>query len=397
VSLSYDLLIRGGTCVLHRGLARVDLGIIAGRIAAIGELDPDGAAQVLDARGLHVLPGVIDTQVQLREPGLEASATIAAGTRAAVLGGVTSVLELPDLRPPTITAAALEDKISRARARSWCDFACFLGASHEAEEQGRLERLPGCAGLAVVMTGAGRTPGDDELLLRALSRGHRRVSVRCDDDARATQRLLGLARRAGRRVHLMRLGGADDCNLASQHRDLATTAVTMPDLGDPDDRDHPRHPHAARRAALWQAVQDGVVDLVASAQPRSEPTSDTSPAPDPSPAKPLLPALLEHVRAGNLGLTHLVELLATGPARVYNIARKGRLAVGLDADLCLVDLHAGRDLGDDWSTDPHGPPNQGRPRATILRGQILARDGEIVGEQDGNPLRFADTLRMVAL
>lgn len=383
----YDLLIRGGTCVLHRGLARVDLGVIAGRIAAIGELDPDGAAQVLDARGLHVLPGVIDTQVQLREPGLDPGGTLSAGTRAAVLGGVTSVLELPDTRPPTVTAAALEDKISRARAGSWCDFACFLGASHEAEEQGRLERLPGCAGLAVAVRSPG--PGDDELLLRALSRGHRRVSVHVDDDARrarATQRVLGLARRAGRRVHLMRLTSAEECDLATQHRDLATAAVAISDLGDPGDHDL----RSGTTAALWQAVQDGVVDLVATAPPTRRPDGDATAS-----GQPLLPTLLAHLHAGRLGLTHLVELLAGGPARAYNIARKGRLALGLDADLCLVDLRVARDLGDDWSAEP--PPRTPRVRATVLRGQVLARDGELVGEQDGNPLRFADTLRMVAL
>lgn len=390
MALSYDLLIRGGTCVLHRGLARVDLGVIGGRITAIGELDPDAAAQVLDARGLHVLPGVIDTQVHLREPGLEPGATISANTRAAILGGITSVLELPDLRPPTITAAALEDKISRARAGSWCDFACFLGASHEPEEQARLERLPGCAGLVITLGAAGRLD-DDELLLRALSRGHRRVSVRCDDEARAartTGRLLGLARRAGRRVHLMRLAGADECNLATQHRDLATTAVTLPDLGDPGERDPPR----AR--PLWQAIHDGVVDLLASDHtPRH-----TDPERPPATHAPLLPALLEHLHAGRLALPHLVELLAGGPARVYNIARKGRLAVGLDADLCLVDLRSRRALDDDWA-DPtyQSPQSPGWSRATVLRGQIVARDGEIVGEQDGAPLRFADTLRMIAL
>src|SRR5688572_5554741 len=163
-----DLLVRGGTCVLHRGLARVDLGVVGGRIAEIGELSRADAAAVLDADGLHVLPGVLDTQVHLREPGLEAKESIDTGTRSAVLGGVTGVLELPDTRPPTIGAAALEDKISRARERSWCDFACFLGASAESEDTARLERLPGCAGVAVYMSGQPRPllVDDDELLLR---------------------------------------------------------------------------------------------------------------------------------------------------------------------------------------------------------------------------------------
>jgi len=447
VAPTFDLLVRGGTCVLHRGLARVDLGVIGGRVAAIGELATADATQVLDARGLHVLPGVIDTQVHLREPGFEAKETIRSGTEGAVLGGVTSVLELPDTRPPTITAAALEDKISRARERSWCDFACFLGASTEVDEQSRLERLPGCAGVAVYMSGQPRQllVDDDDLLLRVLGRGHRRLSVHCEDEsrvlarfalveagaepsahaqwrdvdvaARATQRLLGLARRAGRRVHLMHLSSAEECALATQNRDLATAGVTVHHLtlSAPGCYERlgtraqllPPIRDEAHTAALWQAVQDGVIDLVASDHaPHSleDKRRDYPASPAGAPGvQTLLPVMLEHVHAGRLTLTQLTELLANGPARAYNMARKGRIAVGLDADLCLVDLAAERVIEDAWIvsrsgwTPYDGMRVHGWPVATVLRGQILVRDEQLIGEQDGAPIRFADTLRMVAL
>jgi dihydroorotase len=442
-----DLLVRGGTCVLHRGLARVDLGVVGGRIAEIGELSRADAAAVLDADGLHVLPGVLDTQVHLREPGLEAKENLDTGTRAAVLGGVTGVLELPDTRPPTIGAAALEDKISRARERSWCDFACFLGAAADAEDTARLERLPGCAGVAVYMSGQPRPllVDDDELLLRVLSRGHRRLSVHCEDEARAlarwslvesgadpsdhptwrdeataaraTQRLLHLARRAGRRVHLMHLSCDEELGPLAQHRDLATAAVTAhhltlaaprcyAELGAravtlPPIRDE-RH-----REALWRAVHDGLVDLVASdhaPHTLDEKARDYPAAPAGVPGvQTLLPVMLEHVHAGRLSLTQLVELLSAGPARVFNIARKGRIAVGMDADLCLVDLAAGRELSDPWIasrcgwTPYAGMRVHGWPIATVIRGNVVARDGEVLGDPLGAPIRFADTLRMVAL
>jgi dihydroorotase len=444
---AFDLLVRGGTCVLHRGIDRVDLGVTGGRIAAIGDLASASAATVLDARNLHVLPGVLDTQVHLREPGLEAKENLTSGTQAAILGGVTGVLELPDTRPPTVGAAALEDKISRARARSWCDFACFLGASAEPEDFARLERLPGCAGVALYMSGQPRPllVDDDDVLLRVLGRGHRRLSVHCEDEARAaarwslveagadpsahpdwrdettaaraTQRLLHLARRAGRRVHLMHLSCAEELEPLAQHRDLATAAVTVhhltlaaprcyEELGAralalPPIRDE-RH-----RAALWRAVHDGLVDLVASdhaPHTRDEKARDYPAAPSGMPGvQTLLPVMLEHVHAGRLGLAHLVELLSAGPARVFNMARKGRLAVGMDADLCLVDLAAERTLTDEWIvsrcawTPYAGMRVHGWPIATVLRGQILVQDGAIVGEQIGAPIRFADTLRMVAL
>lgn len=444
---AFDLLVRGGTCVLHRGLDRVDLGVTGGRITAIGDLGHHAAATVLDAHGLHVLPGVLDTQVHLREPGLEAKENLASGTQAAILGGVTGVLELPDTRPPTVTAAALEDKISRARARSWCDFACFLGASAEPEDFARLERLPGCAGVALYMSGQQRPllVDDDEALLRVLGRGHRRLSVHCEDEARAaarwsliesgadpsahpdwrdettatraTQRLLNLARRAGRRVHLMHLSCAEELDPLTQHRDLATAAVTIhhltlaaprcyEELGAraltlPPIRDE-RH-----REALWRAVRDGLVDLVASdhaPHTRDEKAREYPAAPSGVPGvQTLLPLMLEHVHAGRLGLAQMVELLSSGPARVFNIARKGRLALGMDADLCLVDLAAERELTDAWIasrcgwTPYAGTRVHGWPVATVLRGQVVVRDGAVVGEQSGAPIRFADTLRMVAL
>jgi dihydroorotase len=155
------------------------------------------------------------------------------------------------------------------------------------------------------------------------------------------------------------------------------------------------------RAALWRAVSDGVVDVIASDHaPRLPDETDLPGVPG---VQTLLPLMLEHVHAGRLGLAQLVELLSCGPARVYNVARKGRIAVGLDADLCLVDLAAERTLDDRWIssrcgwTPYHGHRVHGWPVATLVRGQPVVRDCEVVGDADGVPLRFADTLRMVAL
>ena len=112
-----DLLVRGGVCVMPSGIGEADVAVKGGRIIAIGALGGTKAAEVFEARGLHVLPGVIDSQVHFREPGNEHKEDLESGSRAAVLGGVTAVFEMPNTSPPTTTRLAIEDKLARAKSR----------------------------------------------------------------------------------------------------------------------------------------------------------------------------------------------------------------------------------------------------------------------------------------
>ena len=149
---TFDLILRNGTCVSHRGIAPADIAVRKGRIEEFGSLSHDKARREIDATGLHIFPGIIDTQVHFREPGMEGKEDLESGTRAAVLGGVTAVFEMPNTAPPTTTPAALADKITRASGRAWCDFAFYFGATPEnAEHLGEWERLPGCCGVKVFM------------------------------------------------------------------------------------------------------------------------------------------------------------------------------------------------------------------------------------------------------
>ena len=128
MSKHLDLILRGGIAATPNGIAPCDIGVRDGRIVALGAVDGD-AAETIDAKGLHILPGVIDTQVHFREPGLEHKEDLESGTRSAVLGGVTAVFEMPNTSPPTTDVDAIEDKVDRATGRAWCDFAFFAGAS----------------------------------------------------------------------------------------------------------------------------------------------------------------------------------------------------------------------------------------------------------------------------
>ena len=188
---TFDLLIKGATLVNHSGEGAADIGVKDGRIVAIGPLSAQNAGRTLEATGLHVLPGVIDTQVHFREPGLEHKENLETGSRSAALGGVTAVFEMPNTKPATVSAEALADKVRRGRGRMYCDFAFFVGATREnVEELPRLEKLPGAAGVKVFM---GSSTGDllvddEETLSRILALIERRAAFHAEDEARLRER-----------------------------------------------------------------------------------------------------------------------------------------------------------------------------------------------------------------
>ena len=436
---SFDLVVAGGTCVGPNGRERVDVGIRAGRITALGDLRSASAAQRIEAAGLHVLPGVVDTQVHFREPGLTHKEDLATGSAAAVLGGVTSVFEMPNTKPPTTTAAALRDKLERARGRMHCDHAFYVGATPDnAGGLGALESLPGCCGVKVFMgSSTGELLVPDDLGIEAVLRGTtRRVTFHAEDEPRlrerrslaargrpethplwrdvetarlATARLLALARRLDRPVHVLHVTTAEEMDLLAGHRALASVEVTPQHLTlvapgcyerlkalaqmNPPIRD------ARHQDALWAAVRSGIVDVVGSDHAPHTLEEKAGEYPD-TPSgmtgvQTLLPLLLDHAHAGRLGLERVVDLTSAGPARVFGLPGKGRIAVDADADLVLVDSSRRETITNarvksrcGW-TPFDGMEVTGWPVATVLRGHVVMRDGEVLGPPRGEALRFA--------
>ena len=445
MSERYDLIIAGGTLATPGGLTRADVGLRDGRIGALGQLDRGAAAEVFDAGGLHVLPGVVDTQVHFREPGHEQKEDQATGTAAAALGGIVAVFEMPNTSPSTLTAADLDDKLSRARGRAWVDHAFFIGAADSnADELAVLERRPGCSGVKVFM---GSSTGsllveDDETLLRVLAGGSRRVAVHSEDEARlrarrplvekgaaagpalhpewrdaetavlATTRLLRLARRAGRRVHVLHVSTAEEIPLLAANKDLATVEVTPQHLTLSAPECYERLGTLAQmnppirgpehREALWRGVAEGIVDVIGSDHAPHLLSEKEKPYPASPSGMPgvqtLLPLLLDHAAAGRLSLERVVDLTSAGPARIYGIAGKGRIAVGYDADFSIVDLGAKREIKKDWLASKCGwSPFEGMtvtgwPKATVVRGNVVMREDELLGAPAGRPVRFQETL-----
>ena len=188
---TFDLILHGGVVVNHDGVGARDIGVAGGRIAEIGDLAGASAGERVDCRGLHILPGVIDSQVHFREPGATHKEDLETGSRAAALGGVTAVFEMPNTDPPTTSAAALEDKLARAKGRMHCDYAFWVGGTHDnVADIPELERLPGAAGIKVFM---GSSTGkllvaDDAGVLEILQQTRRRAAFHSEDEARLNAR-----------------------------------------------------------------------------------------------------------------------------------------------------------------------------------------------------------------
>jgi len=438
---TFDLVLKNATVVNHDGEGLRDVAVRDGRIVGLGRFEAASAGRVIDCTGLHVLPGVIDTQVHFREPGLEHKEDLESGARAAVMGGVTSVFEMPNTNPLTTTEAALADKIARATNRMHCDFAFWVGGTREnADHVGELERLPGAAGIKVFM---GSSTGDllvedDEGVCRILSNTRRRAAFHSEDEYRlrdrmgervegdpcshpvwrdvqaalqSTERLVRIARKVGARIHILHLSTAEEVDYLIAHKDVASIEVTPHHLTltdeaytrlgslvqmNPPVRD-PRH--AAR---LWWGLEQGVLDIFG---------SDHAPhlleeKQKPYPASPsgmtgvqtLVPIMLDHVNAGRMSLARFVDMTSHGPQRLFGIARKGRIAVGYDADFTVVDMKRKETIRNDWIASKCGwTPYDGKevtgwPVGTIVRGRQVMWDGELVTPSNGRPVLFHEAL-----
>ena len=446
MSESIDVLIRGGTVVNHDGVGARDIGVRDQRIAAIGQLGSATALEIIEARGLHILPGVIDSQVHFREPGLEHKEDLETGSRAAVAGGVTCVFEMPNTRPLTTTATTLADKVDRARHRMFCDFAFYVGGTREnISDISMLENLEGSAGIKVFMgSSTGDLLVDDETSLdRIIAALSRRAAFHAEDEDRlkarmhvrrpgdpsshpqwrdeqaaliATTRLVRLAEKYNKRVHVLHISSAAEMAFLADHKQFATVEVTPHHLTlaapecyerlgtyvqmNPPVRDE-RH-----RAAIWSALAQGVVDVLGSDHaPHTRAEKDVAYPQSHSGmtgVQTLLPVMLDHVNAGRLSLLRLVDLTAHGPQRIFNIANKGRIAVGYDADFSIVDLQRRETITNAWIesrcgwTPYDGVTVTGWPIGTIVRGRRAMWDGEIIGPAKGEPVRFLESQNRTA-
>ncbi|MHC5065211.1 MAG: dihydroorotase [Planctomycetota bacterium] len=437
-----DLLVRGGSVVSLDGVQVQDVLILGGKVQRLAmRIEAPERVEIIEAAGKLVFPGLIDPQVHFREPGGEEREDLATGSLAAVGGGVTSFMEMPNTSPATTDPERLADKLRRAAGRAHADHAFFLGASPEnADQLGEWEQMPGCAGVKVFMgssTGDLLVP-DDASLERVLRSGRRRVAVHAEDEPRlqaryaklepgtgvsahpqvrdvecallATTRLINLAERCGRPVHVLHLSTAEEVALIRE-RDLGelVTAEVTPNhlfLEAPDCYErygsiaqmNPPIRDRRHQDALRQGLLDGVITCIGSDHaPHTRAAKDRAYPDSPSGipgVQTILPLLLMGVRDGWLQLPDILRICVSGPARVYGLAGKGPLAPGMDGDLVIVDPGEKSELPLSWlhsraGFSPYaGWTLAGWPEMTILRGFPVYAGHAPLGPVRGRMLRF---------
>ncbi|HLO98982.1 MAG TPA: dihydroorotase [Fimbriimonas sp.] len=440
--MDFDLLIFGGSVVSSEGLVLADVGVKDGKIVAVEPSLSGSANERLDATGLIVMPGAIDTQVHFREPGLEHKEDLATGSLAAMCGGVTSFLEMPNTNPTTTTREALDDKLARATGRCWSNFGFFFGASpSNVHLLAEAETWPGVPGIKVF---AGSSTGDllvkDDVHLRqVMSAVHGRVAFHSEDEDRnvarkallsdtpharehpflrdaesarlCTERILAIAEETDCAVHILHISTADELPLLAdaKARGLKVTCEVTPQhlwfvapecydqLGTLAQMNPPLR-SAEHNAALWTALEDGLFDVFGSDHAPHTLEEKAKPYPASPSGMPgvetLLPVLLTFVSQGRLTLEKLIEMLCERPASLYSMVGKGHIATGFDADISIVDP------SETWVVDqsklhskcgwsPYdGVSLTGRVKTVVVGGTVSLREGEVSGVANGRVIEF---------
>lgn len=439
----FDTILKDGTVVLPGETTVADIAIKNGKIVGIGKFAASQADSCINCAGLHVLPGIIDSQVHFREPGADHKEVLETGMMAAAMGGVTSVFEMPNTNPLTTTPEAVADKLARAAKGAYTNYAFYLGGTAQnAQNLTEWEKLQGVCGVKIFM---GASTGDllsatDDEVEAVLSHGRRVVAVHAEDEMMmnankisilgdshdvllhpvwrspesclsATKRVVRLARKHNRRVHVLHITTAEEMDFLAENKDIATVEVLAnhltlfaPDcyetLGTKAQQNPPIR-EKNHQDALWRAIADGTVDIIASDHAphtldEKAKTYPLSPSGTPG-VQTLLPVMLHHVNAGRLTIEKLVELMCYGPQRIHGLVGKGRIANGYDADITVVDMtkvdtikQTAQKSRAGW-TPFDGMTIRGWPVMTIINGQMTMREGQLQGVKAGKMLRFYES------
>ena len=436
----FDLVVKDGTLITSDGPKRGHVAIKNGKIAALlsdSQSAPE-SLKTVNAQGLHLFPGCIDSQVHFREPGLTHKETIESGTRSAALGGITSIFEMPNTKPSTTTAELFQQKMDIAKRTSWVNYAFYVGASKEnTEDLAHLEVLPGCSGIKVFM---GSSTGsllvdDDASVENVLRSGRRRVIFHSEDEdilksrkhlaeesqsvldhpkwrdestaIQSTQRLLRLAFKTKRPIHVLHVSTYQEMELLKKAKAQALaeglgprfiTVEVLPQhlhfaapeayqkLGTKAQQNPPIR-SAEHRDGLWRAIHSGVVDVIGSDHAPHTLEEKSKPYPQSPSGMPmvqtLLPLLLHFQSQGKMSLEQILKFLCRNPSEIFGRINKGRWEIGIDADLTLVDLKCKKKVERSWIASKSGwSPLEGEtlmgwPTHTIVSGRCVMNEGTL--------------------
>ena len=437
MSDNYSLIIKNGSCYINGKLEKTDIALLGNKITKIGEIDLN-SAQVFDASDKLVLPGIIDTQVHFREPGSTDREDLESGSRAAVLGGVTSVFEMPNTNPPTSNLIEFEKKLNLAKNRMHCNYAFYFGATPEnADQLSKLKNLKGCCGVKLF---AGSSTGKllvarEEDIEKVISNSDRVVSIHSEDEEilnirkkfikegdvhshpewrnnecamSSTRRVVKIAERYNKKIHVLHVTTKEEVDFLAMHKKNVTFEITpqhltlyAPDCYDKLGTLAQMNPPIRKKKhydRLWTAAKNSIVDILGSDHaPHSKEDKNKKYPESPSGmpgVQTILPIMLNHINNKNLSLDQLIKLMCENPCKIFGIKKKGYIKEGFDADLTIVDMNKEQTIKNEMMATKCGwtPFNnmtiRGFPIATIINGKTVMLDGKVVVESFGQPLEF---------
>ena len=437
MSDNFSLIIKNGSCYIDGKLNKTDVGLSGNKIKKIGKIELN-SAKVYDATDKVVLPGIIDTQVHFREPGSTDAEDLESGSRAAVLGGVTSLFEMPNTNPPTSNLVEFDKKLQAAKNRMHSNYAFYFGATPENTDQlSKLKDVEGCCGVKLF---AGSSTGnllvDKEAdIEKVISCSDRIVSIHSEDEdiiklrkkfikkgdvhshpewrnvecaMSSTRRVVKIAERYNKKIHVLHITTKEEVDFLAMHKKNITFETTpqhltlyAPDcyekLGSYAQMNPPLRTkeHYDR---LWVAIKNNVVDVLGSDHaPHLKENKDkeypNSPSGMPG-VQTIFPVMLNHVNKGKLTLQQLINLMCENPCKIFGIKNKGFIKEGYDADLTIADMNKEVVIKNEMIASKCGwtPFNnykvKGFPVGTIVNGNLVMSDGKVIIESKGTPLKF---------
>ena len=437
MSDNFSLIIKNGSCYIDGKLTKTDIGLSGNKIKKIGKIELN-SSKVYDATDKVVLPGIIDTQVHFREPGSTDSEDLESGSRAAVLGGVTSLFEMPNTNPPTSNLVEFDKKLQAAKNRMHSNYAFYFGATPDNTDQlAKLKDVEGCCGVKLF---AGSSTGnllvDKEAdIEKVISSSDRIVSIHSEDEdiiklrkkfikkgdvhshpewrnvecaMSSTRRVVKIAERYNKKIHVLHITTKEEVDFLAMHKKNVTFETTpqhltlyAPDcyekLGSYAQMNPPLRTkeHYDR---LWVAIKNNVVDVLGSDHaPHLKENKDkeypNSPSGMPG-VQTIFPVMLNHVNDGKLTLQQLINLMCENPCKIFGIKNKGFIKEGFDADLTIADMNKEVIIKNEMIASKCGwtPFNnykvKGFPVGTIVNGNLVMSDGKVIMESKGTPLKF---------
>ena len=432
-----DLIIKNGQCYINGELKDKDVSVKDGKIQRIGQINEE-AKEIIDAKDLIVLPGCIDTQTHFREPGSTDTEDLNSGSRAAIVGGITGVFEMPNTNPPTANKKEFQRKLDLAKNRMYCNYAFYFGATADnAHELADLKNLEGCCGIKLF---AGSSTGnllvaDEKDIETVFKNSSKVVAVHSEDEAilsvnkklikkgdvhshpiwrseecaiSSTRRIVRIAERYNKKAHVLHITTKQEIDFLSQHKGNITFEITPQHLTiyAPDCYDklgtyaqmNPPIRDKSHYDRLWYAVKNNLNDTIGSDHaPHLKVNKDkeypNSPSGMPG-VQTLMSVMLNHINNGKLSLNQLMSFVCENPVKIFGIKNKGYIKEGFDADFTIVDMNKIIEIKNEnieskcgWSPFD-GYKLKGTPVFTIINGTVKMQNGKIIGDPEGNPIKF---------